>query len=432
MSESQATPRLCRSPTSAWGSAPGTTTCRSRWRPGQVQRLGGLEELAVDAADAGEGVQVERERHAQRDQRDLRRLADAHPDDEQRDQPEVRQRAQHLHRRVDGVLADPAEAGDHGEHQADEAPISEAERRPAGPRPGWRTPSVPSRTSSTAAAADLRGARRSSARRDHAGAAEQLPERDQDSIGETQRRRKERRGAAACVDPAPRAGVGAGGAARVVVDMGGMSTELIDLNQVRHSTLPRWRVSRRVRSRDDRRVTWTSPGRRIPDPGFAGDTGECRPGAGRGAGGVRRGPGGGDVRGARGAAARPACWCRSSRCSARSRSTSAGWRTTRPATWRRCCCTGADGRLALLAFTGLRRAAPLGPGGPAGAGRRPGWRPSGAAGRRRGAGGRRGRPGDRTWSRARTSPGLAAGLDAWRASGGARRPWIRPRAGMIR
>lgn len=111
-------PRLWRSPRGS-GGARREDHVPQPLRPGEVHRPGGLDGLAVDTADPGQGVEVEREAHAHRDQGQLGGLVDAHPDDEERDQPEVGQRAQHLHRRVDGVLTDPAEAGGHRERQTE-------------------------------------------------------------------------------------------------------------------------------------------------------------------------------------------------------------------------------------------------------------------------------------------------------------------------
>ena len=79
----------------------------------EAQHLRGFEELRIDLADGREGIQVQRKAHAERDQQHLGQLADAEPQDEQRDQAEVRQCANHLHRRVDGRL-DPPRQPDSG------------------------------------------------------------------------------------------------------------------------------------------------------------------------------------------------------------------------------------------------------------------------------------------------------------------------------
>ena len=64
----------------------------------------------------------------------------------------------------------------------------------------------------------------------------------------------------------------------------------------------------------------------------------------------------------------PGCWCRWSRCSARSRSTSRASPTTRPPTWRPCWCEAPTAAAGLLAFTSDRADGHVGPGGAAGAG----------------------------------------------------------------
>ena len=77
-------------------------------------------------------------------------------------------------------------------------------------------------------------------------------------------------------------------------------------------------------------------GVRVPDPGFAGRHRRGATGRRRRARGVRRRPD--DVRRRAGhPVAAPGSSSRSSRCSARSRSTRRGWPTTSPATWPRCC-----------------------------------------------------------------------------------------------
>jgi hypothetical protein len=54
--------------------------------------------------------QVQRETQAERDQQHLGQLADAEPQDEQRDQAKVRQRADHLHGWINGCLEPPRQA----------------------------------------------------------------------------------------------------------------------------------------------------------------------------------------------------------------------------------------------------------------------------------------------------------------------------------
>ena len=112
---SQAAPRLCRSPTRVWGSAPGSTTWRTNSKPAQAEHLRELTEPAVNATDAGVDVEVQGDSSGKGDKQHLRELPDPEPDYEHRDQAEQRQCPQHLHRRIESVLPEAAEAGHDGE-----------------------------------------------------------------------------------------------------------------------------------------------------------------------------------------------------------------------------------------------------------------------------------------------------------------------------
>ena len=72
---------------------------------------GGLDQAGIGLPDARVQVEVERERHTGRDQRELGLLADAEPQDEQRDQAEMWKRPQHLDGRIQQRLAPPGKAG---------------------------------------------------------------------------------------------------------------------------------------------------------------------------------------------------------------------------------------------------------------------------------------------------------------------------------
>ena len=112
------------------------------------------------------------------------------------------------------------------------------------------------------------------------------------------------------------------------------SRELSQLNQVKHSTLDR-RVSPvpgEGQSPGDLRSR-PPPARHRPLRRHGGG----RPGAGRRAGGVRRGPGGGRRGRAGGAGAGAPAGAGRGGARRGRRSTSAVSRTTRAATWRRCC-----------------------------------------------------------------------------------------------
>ena len=355
--------------------------------PGQVhgpRRLGGL---AVDPADAGQRVEVEREGHAQGDQGDLGGLPDAHPDDEERDQAEERQRAQHLHRRVDGVVADPAEAGDEGEHEPDGGADREAEADPLERHQDGR-PEGAVLDQLDGPAEDLGGGGHRALVEDP-GHAEQLPD-DQDQ----QRARPSGAAGRRAGSPSSRAGsrgCGGGRCRQGGRGHGEESRELSQLKQVKHSTLDR-RVSP-VPGGGQSPGDLTIPAAACSTPASPATPARPTP---RWPPRWRRTP-----RTRRRATPTrwrrwrgPGCWCRSSRCSARSRSTSAGWRTTRPATWRRCCSPAPTAGWRCWPSPAPTR---CGAGTPRpGRCRSPAELAAQAArpGRRRGAGGRRGRPGD--------------------------------------
>ncbi len=117
-STSQLTAKAKRKPMKKPGKAPGRMTCRV-----SPHRLS--PNVAADSTSRpstlrmrSERVDVNGERHAERDQGDLRLLADAEPHDRERQQGEHRQRAEDLHRPVDEVLAEAEQPGDDGEQDA--------------------------------------------------------------------------------------------------------------------------------------------------------------------------------------------------------------------------------------------------------------------------------------------------------------------------
>ena len=91
-----------------------------------------LDQAAVDRADAVEGVEVDREGAADRHEEDLRPLVDAEPQDDERDDRQVRHVAQHLHRGVEDGLRRPRDAAEDAEHEADAAADEEALERAFG------------------------------------------------------------------------------------------------------------------------------------------------------------------------------------------------------------------------------------------------------------------------------------------------------------
>ena len=124
---SHATAAASRKPTRKPGSAPGQHDAADRGEAAEPDRVRELEVPGIDRADRGERVDVHGEHHAEHDQRDLGAVPDPEPQHDQRLEPDDRQEPQHLHRRVDDVLAEPREAGDQRERgrerHADREPL---------------------------------------------------------------------------------------------------------------------------------------------------------------------------------------------------------------------------------------------------------------------------------------------------------------------
>ncbi len=59
-----------------------------------------LDQMRIDALDAEQRVDIDREEHAERHEEELCFLVDAEPQDDQRDQRQMRDVADHLQRRV--------------------------------------------------------------------------------------------------------------------------------------------------------------------------------------------------------------------------------------------------------------------------------------------------------------------------------------------
>ncbi len=107
-------------------------------QPAQSDRARGFDQVGVDVADTGVGVEVEREGDAEGDQRDLRRLTDAEPDDEQRDEADERYCPDHLDRGVDEILTEPEQPGEQRQGDPDGSP-----EQHAGTDPPQRDPDRP-------------------------------------------------------------------------------------------------------------------------------------------------------------------------------------------------------------------------------------------------------------------------------------------------
>ena len=80
-----------------------------------------LDQVRIDRTDAVKGVHVDREKHAERDQEKLGLLADAEPQDHERNHRERGDVADHLERRIERGLGGPEKAGREAEHEADAA-----------------------------------------------------------------------------------------------------------------------------------------------------------------------------------------------------------------------------------------------------------------------------------------------------------------------
>ena len=124
----------------------------------EAKHLSGFEEFRVDLADRREGVEVQREADAERHQQHLGQFADTEPQDEQRDQAEVRQRPEHLHRRVDGRLEPPRQTDRGAQRDAEEPAEQQTLERPGRPTPAVRRPVDRSRISSSPASTISDGA----------------------------------------------------------------------------------------------------------------------------------------------------------------------------------------------------------------------------------------------------------------------------------
>ena len=123
-SSSQAMAVARRSPTRKPGSAPGRTTRRIGPAARQPDGAASSRSPRVEALDGRAGVDVDREGHAEHDQRDLHRLADAQPHHQQRLEGDDRHEAEHLHVGVDEVVAEPREPGDQGQQLPMGTPIA--------------------------------------------------------------------------------------------------------------------------------------------------------------------------------------------------------------------------------------------------------------------------------------------------------------------
>ena len=98
---SQACVKPMRAPTSSEGQSRGNTTRRASAKPRTPRISATFDEFTIDAAYAGYEINVNREEGSDTDQHELRRFADAEPEEQQRYPGERRDGAQCLQRRVE-------------------------------------------------------------------------------------------------------------------------------------------------------------------------------------------------------------------------------------------------------------------------------------------------------------------------------------------
>lgn len=125
------------------GQGPGDHHPPDDLEPVEADHLGQLVERGVDLAHRGVGVDVDGEHGAEDDQRDLRGVADAEPQDDQRLEADDGHETQCLHGGVHHVVADARQPGDDPEDGARGDPDGQADEHPlegSGELEGPRTP----------------------------------------------------------------------------------------------------------------------------------------------------------------------------------------------------------------------------------------------------------------------------------------------------
>jgi hypothetical protein len=95
--------------------------------PLHTETAGGLDHPAVHVAHAVERVEVHGEQRGQPDEQHVGGLADPEPNDEEEDQRGVGNRPEHLHRRVEKLLAEAVQAHDDAEDETDARPEGKAQ-----------------------------------------------------------------------------------------------------------------------------------------------------------------------------------------------------------------------------------------------------------------------------------------------------------------
>ena len=88
-----------------------------------------LDQLRIDGADAVQRVEIDRKEHAERDQKQFGGFVDAEPQDDERNQRQMRNVAHHLQRRVGQFAGELRQAVGKPEGKADAAADDEADAR---------------------------------------------------------------------------------------------------------------------------------------------------------------------------------------------------------------------------------------------------------------------------------------------------------------
>ncbi len=94
---------------------------------GETEGAADLDDLAVDREDRAHHAEIDRKEHADRDQRDLRGLENAEPENEQRHPGDRGNRAQRLHGGIEQPPRQSPIAGDRAEQRAGDHAEAEAE-----------------------------------------------------------------------------------------------------------------------------------------------------------------------------------------------------------------------------------------------------------------------------------------------------------------
>ena len=161
----QPRPRPARNDDHVGGQDRGQQDAPHHGEPGQPEDAADLDDLAVDRDDRAHDAEIDREEHADRDQRDLRGLEDAEPEDEQRHPGDRGNGAQRLQGRVDQPAHQRRIAGDRAEHGAGDDAEGKSRDHPRERGAAWSSSSpVRARSAKVCTMTDGGGTRRPLAR----------------------------------------------------------------------------------------------------------------------------------------------------------------------------------------------------------------------------------------------------------------------------